>query len=450
MRRALVASFAAIAVVFGAGLAATHAFVARIRAAAVEISGNSAPTIASLSSMRSTLRQLQVAAGEHLETCGASGCAGSPARLDGLRDELHGAWQRYRLLPTFPGEADLWPRVDADLARLGEALAVALEAARAGRRDDALERLRDRVAPACDRLDAAIARIVESDRSSGLASAARIEALAGLAVRASAAVALLTVALTLLTAVLAIRVVHRYESSLRDRSDDLEQFAGRVAHDLKAPLGSAGAAFQAARTFASGPAREALDRGLRGLQRVHRLVDDLLDFARAGALDPRGGAADVHDVVEGVVGDLGEVAAESGVEVRVETLARERVACSRGVLASIVQHLVRNAIARTGDGDVRVVRVRALPPMGARRVRIEVEDSGPGIPDALGERVFDPLSRGTEAGGAGSGLGLATVKRFVSAHGGRVGFRPTAGRGTLFWLEMPRPPARRGHPAARA
>jgi signal transduction histidine kinase len=72
-------------------------------------------------------------------------------------------------------------------------------------------------------------------------------------------------------------------------------------------------------------------------------------------------------------------------------------------------------------------------------VRIEVEDSGPGIPETLGDRVFEPFVRGGgEVAGTGTGLGLATVKRFVSAHGGRVGFSATPGAGTLFWLEMPR------------
>jgi signal transduction histidine kinase len=103
-----------------------------------------------------------------------------------------------------------------------------------------------------------------------------------------------------------------------------------------------------------------------------------------------------------------------------------------------VQNLVRNAIAYMADSPVRVVRVRTARRDGRAPVRIEVEDSGPGIPEGLGERVFEPFVRG-DGTVAGYGLGLATVKRFVSAHGGRVGFSATPGAGTLFWLELPRP-----------
>jgi signal transduction histidine kinase len=60
------------------------------------------------------------------------------------------------------------------------------------------------------------------------------------------------------------------------------------------------------------------------------------------------------------------------------------------------------------------------------------------VPDSLGDRIFEPFVRGAGPDVAGSGLGLATVKRFVSAHGGRVGYRAAAGHGTLFWLELPR------------
>jgi signal transduction histidine kinase len=132
------------------------------------------------------------------------------------------------------------------------------------------------------------------------------------------------------------------------------------------------------------------------------------------------------------------MAREQRVELRVDVTGHPRVACSPGVLASIVQNLVQNAIAHMGGSAVRRVQVRAARPGNPGAVRIEVEDSGPGIPVDLGDRVFEPFVRG-ETPVAGTGLGLATVKRFVGAHGGRVGFSTAPGAGTLFWLEMPPP-----------
>jgi signal transduction histidine kinase len=434
----VVASFAAVALAFTLGLAAAHTFVSRIRTAAAEITGDAAPTISSLSSMRSELRKLERAVGDHLAACAPGGCGPPAPRIAALEQDLRARWLAYRLLPAFPGEADLWPRVDAELERLGGLVRRTLDDAASGRRRERGPVLGDELARAFDRLDDAIARIVDADHASGLAVAARIDALARLSTVASIVLVVLTVALTVLAATLALWVVRRYERALRERADDLEQFAARVAHDVKGPLTSTTAALHVVRRLSPEPGRLAIERAQRGVKRVQRIVDDLLEFARAGALDARSAAADVHDVLEDVMGDLREVAAERGVEVRVEPTPRERVACSPGVLTSIVENLVRNAISHIGAAEVRVVEIRVVAGTGRGPVRIEVEDSGPGIPAALGERIFEPCVRGEEEGAGGSGLGLATVKRFVSAHGGRLGFRPRARRGTLFWLEMPR------------
>ena len=71
-------------------------------------------------------------------------------------------------------------------------------------------------------------------------------------------------------------------------------------------------------------------------------------------------------------------------------------------------------------------------------MRIEVEDSGPGIPPALYETIFDPHVRGRTDGKPGIGLGLATVKRITESHGGAVGFRSRLDVGSTFWVELPR------------
>ena len=73
-------------------------------------------------------------------------------------------------------------------------------------------------------------------------------------------------------------------------------------------------------------------------------------------------------------------------------------------------------------------------------VVFEVEDSGPGVPEDLGDRIFEPYVRGKETAAkkSGIGLGLATVKRLVLAHGGQVGVRRSSSGGALFWFELPR------------
>jgi signal transduction histidine kinase len=105
------------------------------------------------------------------------------------------------------------------------------------------------------------------------------------------------------------------------------------------------------------------------------------------------------------------------------------------VLTSLVSNLVQNAIKHLVGSEVRRVVVRALD-LG-KEVRVEVEDTGPGIALSDQERMFDPFVRGRGASGPGIGLGLATVRRLAEAHGGHAGVRSEAGRGAVFWFSVP-------------
>jgi signal transduction histidine kinase len=87
-----------------------------------------------------------------------------------------------------------------------------------------------------------------------------------------------------------------------------------------------------------------------------------------------------------------------------------------------------------GNATERRVVVRVA--LRGGMARVEVVDTGPGIPPGAEHRIFEPYVRGhTE--GLGIGLGLATVKRLVLAHGGRLGVLPNEGRGCTFWVELP-------------
>ena len=73
-------------------------------------------------------------------------------------------------------------------------------------------------------------------------------------------------------------------------------------------------------------------------------------------------------------------------------------------------------------------------------VRVSVRDSGLGIPADQHDRIFTKFFRGDAAasGIAGTGLGLAFARAIVEAHGGRISFRSAAGKGSTFWIELPR------------
>jgi signal transduction histidine kinase len=224
-------------------------------------------------------------------------------------------------------------------------------------------------------------------------------------------------------------------ADLRTKVDDLAHFAGRVAHDIRGPLHTALLSVEVAE---AAPDRErqqrALNAGVQSLRRMGSLIDDLFEFARAGGKPVSGETTDTADLVRSLIESLAADAHDGRVELTTSQLTDVRVDCAPGVLTSIVSNLARNAIRHMGDSAERRVdiRVRAV----AERCRIEVEDTGPGIPPGQEHRIFEPHVQLDRHGG-GIGLGLATVDRLVRAHGGSLGVESPPGRGALFWVELP-------------
>jgi signal transduction histidine kinase len=104
-------------------------------------------------------------------------------------------------------------------------------------------------------------------------------------------------------------------------------------------------------------------------------------------------------------------------------------------VVSVVSNLVGNAIKYIGDGPERRILVRTSTWRGD--VRIEVRDTGPGLPSGFESAAFEPYVRGSNDNRSGLGLGLATVKRIVESHGGAVGVESQPGKGCLFRVDLP-------------
>lgn len=112
-------------------------------------------------------------------------------------------------------------------------------------------------------------------------------------------------------------------------------------------------------------------------------------------------------------------------------------AMGAGLLRTVLRNLVSNAVKYGARRDGARVQVLAEPEGEA--VRIEVADDGPGIPPDRLPHVFDAFVRASAEPG-GFGLGLATVKRLVEAHGGDVSISSRPGAGTRVRLALPCPP----------
>jgi signal transduction histidine kinase len=233
----------------------------------------------------------------------------------------------------------------------------------------------------------------------------------------------------------AVRASVRHAWFLEARARELEAFAGTMAHDVLSPLTAVGAAVPLMQTLhPEDPDTQRLaTRALSAVRRVRVLVDHLLAFARAGAEGPHG-SADAAETALAVTRELEEEAQAARIALSVELDHPGEAACSGGILASILFNLVRNAIKYMGDASVRQVRVRVR--RSGAMVYCEVEDTGPGIPRESQDTIFEPYVQLNDAQ-AGLGLGLATVRRLVRGHGGRVGIRSSPGHGAVFWFELP-------------
>jgi signal transduction histidine kinase len=179
----------------------------------------------------------------------------------------------------------------------------------------------------------------------------------------------------------------------------------------------------------------ALDRASKTLDRVRRFVADLLEFARAGAAPVPGAQTEVGEIVREVAEEFAPMAREANAELDVVQASSKLVRCSPGVLTSVLSNLVQNAIKYLGDARVRRVVIRTCDLGGV--VRLEVEDTGPGIAEADQARLFEPFVRGQTGSAPGLGIGLATVRKLAESHGGHAGVLSDPGHRTLFWITLP-------------
>ena len=186
--------------------------------------------------------------------------------------------------------------------------------------------------------------------------------------------------------------------------------------------------------------RDGLGKLARQSERMGEIIDDLLTFASAGARPLPDATADLRKLVDEVVADFLPAAEAMHAELRVDEFAPMQVACTPAALTSVLSNLVGNAVKYLGEGRHPVEWIAIHVLARGDVARIEVEDTGPGIPPGAEQRVFEPFQR-LDASKPGIGLGLATVKKLVEAYGGRVGVHSILGKGSTFWVELPIAPS---------
>ncbi len=222
--------------------------------------------------------------------------------------------------------------------------------------------------------------------------------------------------------------------------DRQTRFTADASHELRTPLAiiRSNAELGLARPRTPEEYRESLEACLRAAERMTELVDSLLTLARAdaGRLSFQRREVDLKEVVGESVGLFRPVAEKQGVTLSAD-LEPVRVSGDPLRLGQVVTNLLSNAVRYNRPGGKVAVQLRG----GPARARLSVTDTGCGIPEVDRPHIFERFYRVDRARSravGGSGLGLAICRSIVEAQGGRIGFESQTGRGSTFWVELPR------------
>jgi two-component system, OmpR family, sensor histidine kinase TctE len=246
-----------------------------------------------------------------------------------------------------------------------------------------------------------------------------------------------------------VQELNRMLGRLAESIEAQQRFVADAAHQLRTPLAALQAQVEAARREGLPPElASTVDRLSAATRRAAHLARQLLTLA---AIAPPAGrpfaaeAADLATVAQAGVSDWLARADGKQVDLGFE-LEAAPVEGEPQLLGELAANLLENALNYTPTGGE--VTVRTGRRNGASF--LEVEDSGPGIPEAERDRVFERFHRVRGTIGEGTGLGLAIVREIARRHGAGVDIRtPLSGVGTVVAVSFPIPGRRDEHPDSR-
>lgn len=238
-----------------------------------------------------------------------------------------------------------------------------------------------------------------------------------------------------------ISVRKRLELALKQANANLEEFTYVASHDLRSPLRGLADLMEWIEadlgSEVAPPVARNLARMKQRIERMERLIDDLLSYARAGQAATNYTTVDVRHMV-GEIMELQPLPQGFSLEL---DMAVSPFYATRTPLETALRNLIANAV-KHHDKPEGVIRIEAYE--DDSYAVISVIDDGPGIPAASKDRIFKLFQTLTANQRGGSGIGLALTKRVVEVHGGRIDVvSPVANeRGACFRFWWPRFPRR--------
>jgi len=221
------------------------------------------------------------------------------------------------------------------------------------------------------------------------------------------------------------------------------EFVSTVSHELRTPLTSIRGALGLLEGGVAGPlpsmAADMIGIAHKNSERLIRLINDMLDLEKveSGNLDFHLLPLELGPLVAQAAQAHQGYAQERGVRLRVvDEAPGAKAVVDEGRFLQVLANLISNALKFSPEGQSVVLKLERH----AERLRVSVEDRGPGIPEAFRARIFQKFAQAdgsdTRRRG-GTGLGLSISQAFMVKMGGALSFTSTEGVGTTFWAELP-------------
>ncbi len=230
-------------------------------------------------------------------------------------------------------------------------------------------------------------------------------------------------------------------SRLQDAFERLRRFTADASHELRTPLTAMRSVGEVAlrNTLDAVAYRDVIGSMLEEVDRLTRLVESLLILTRAdsGKIQLAPEALDLGGLAGNVIDQLRVLADEKQQELTLRAPIRVNAMGDPALVRHALMNLIHNAIKYTPNGGTITVEVNAT---NSGQAVIEVRDTGPGIPVAHRDHIFDRFyrvdaSRSREEGGVG--LGLAIARWAIEANGGKIELASDGRNGSLFRVLLP-------------
>ena len=220
-------------------------------------------------------------------------------------------------------------------------------------------------------------------------------------------------------------------------------FVGIVSHELRTPLTPIKTLVENLLDGVGGSLSEQQHHYLSRIQanadRLTRMLNELLDLSKieAGKIELRPTVLSIQELIADVLDVLHPLAQQKSITMEVTSLdGIPKVHADRDKLYEVLANLVDNAIKFTPSGGRIEIGTKVL---NDRAIRVEVSDTGCGIPEEDLPKIFDKFYRvhSLSSNHAGAGLGLAIAKGLIELHGGTIGVESTSGKGSHFYFTVP-------------